>query len=254
MERNDRDWFADEAFWQATFPFMFPEARLAAAVEEVRKVAALAGVAGGKVLDLACGPGRHAVRFAQAGYEVTGVDRTGFLLEKARALADRERTAVEWVRQDMREFVRPGTFDLAVNLFTSFGYFEAAADNRRVLENVFASLKPGGTFVFDHLGKEILAGRFQPTISETLADGTLIVQRNTVVQDWSRIEGEWIIIRDDRVSRFVIRHWLHSGQEIRELLTAVGFADVALFGGLDGSPYGPQAQRLVAVARKPQPA
>ena len=55
---------------------------------------------------------------------------------------------------------RSAAFDLALNVFTSFGYFEDQAENRRVLENIFASLKPGGAFVFDHLGKEVLASQF----------------------------------------------------------------------------------------------
>jgi SAM-dependent methyltransferase len=230
---------------------MFPEARFVSAAESVPKIAALAGIATGRVLDLACGPGRYAVPFAQAGYIVTGVDRTRFLLQKAGELAARAGAAVEWVEQDMREFRRPDAFDLAINLFTSFGYFEEAADNRRVLENVYASLKPGGAFVFDHLGKEILAAKYQPTRSEELTDGTLLIQRVVVIEDWSLIEGEWILLAGERASRFRVRHWLYSGQEIRELLASVGFADVSLFGNLEMTPYGPQAERLVAVARKP---
>ena len=141
------------------FPFMFPETSFTAAADNVPKIAALTGVSGGNVLDLACGPGRYAIPLAQAGYVVTGVDRTRFLLKIARERAGRAAANVEWVEQDMREFLRPAAFDLALNVFTSFGYFEDQAENRRVLENIFASLKPGGAFVFDHLGKEVLAAQ-----------------------------------------------------------------------------------------------
>ena len=95
----------------------------------------------------------------------------------------------------MREFIRPAAFDLALNVFTSFGYFEDEAENRRVLENIFASLKPGGAFVFDHLGKELLAAKFVPTLSQSLPDGTILVQRQSIIDDWSRIDGEWISAR-----------------------------------------------------------
>ena len=168
MDQNENEWFEDDAFWEQMFPFMFPDASFVAAAENVPKIVALTGISGGSVLDLACGPGRYAVPLAQAGFNVTGVDRTVFLLDKARDRATPGGAKIEWVEQDMRQFVRPAAFDLAINLFTSFGYFDEAAANRRVLENVYESLRPGGTFVFDHLGKEVLATRYQPTRSEAL--------------------------------------------------------------------------------------
>src|SRR4051812_24553089 len=95
---ND-DWFADESFWETTFPFMFPESRIAAAGEEVEQFLALAQITGGKALDLACGPGRHAVALAQRGFAVTGVDRSEFLLRHARDRASDADQAIEWVRE-----------------------------------------------------------------------------------------------------------------------------------------------------------
>jgi SAM-dependent methyltransferase len=247
---DDSKWFESESFWTDMFPFMFPEASFSAAAENVPKIAALSGVSSGRVLDLACGPGRYAIPLARAGYEVTAVDRTRFLLDQARDGASRAGAKVEWIEQDMREFVRPAAFDLAINVFTSFGYFDEPAENRRVLENIHASLKPGGAFVLDVLGKECLAARFQPTRSEASPDGRLLVHRQSVVDDWSRIEGEWILIHEGRATTFRLRHWLYSGREIREMLADAGFVDVSVFGTFDGAPYDPQAQRLIAVARR----
>src|SRR5689334_4707051 len=139
---ND-DWFADDSFWETTFPFMFPESRIAAAGEEVEQLLALTQCAGGDALDLACGPGRHAVALAQRGFGVTGVDRSDFLLGHARERARQAGQAIEWVREDMRAFVRPERYALAICLFTSFGFFREDADNRTVLSNVAASLRPG---------------------------------------------------------------------------------------------------------------
>jgi SAM-dependent methyltransferase len=243
-------WFEEESFWLETYPFMFPEARFISASESIPTLASLAKIECGSVLDLACGPGRFAIPFAKAGYAVTGVDRSGFLLKKANELAESNRVTVEWVESDMCEFVRPNAFDLAINLFTSFGYFDEAADNRSVLENVYSSLKNGGTFILDILGKEILASRFQPTLSESLPDGRILVQRVSIVDDWSRVEGEWTLIKGSHATTFRNRHWVYSGQEIRDLLASVGFAEISLYGSLEKTPYGPQAQRLVAVSKK----
>jgi SAM-dependent methyltransferase len=245
------DWFEFGPLWAETFPFMFPESSFVDAAASVPKIVALSRVAGGSVLDLACGPGRYAIPLAQAGYAVTGVDSTRFLLDRARERAERAGTKVEWVEHDMRTFLRPAAFDLAINVYTSFGYFEDPAENRRVLDNILASLKPGGVFVFDHLGKQLLAARLVPTRSDALPDGRIRFARQTVTKDWTHIEAEWVLVEGDRASTFRLRHWLYSGQEIRELLTAAGFVDISLSGSFDGIPYDPQASRLVAVARKP---
>jgi len=254
MQTGETDWFADESFWERTFPFMFPEEGFVNAAGNVERVKSLTGVTGGSVLDLCCGPGRYAIPFARQGWVVTAVDRTRFLLDKARERAESEGVtgsqSIVWVEQDMRDFVRPDSFDLALNLFTSFGFFDDWAENRRVLENVLTSLKPCGAFVLDHVGKELLAQRFMPTLSSE-AEGALIIHRNRAVDDWSRIEGDWILLEGERATRFQIRHWLYSGRELRELLTSVGFVDVKLFGNYDGAPYDNQAQRLIAVAKKP---
>jgi SAM-dependent methyltransferase len=251
MPTSDAGWFEDESFWQRTFPFMFPETGFTAAAENVAKIIALAGVASGTMLDLACGPGRYAIPFAKAGFAVTGVDRTAYLLNKARERAGDEGASVEWIEQDMRDFVRPTAFDLAINLFTSFGYFDDWAENQRVLENILTSLKPGGVFVFDHLGKELLAERFEATRSDSLADGAVLIHRNQIVDDWSRIEGQWILLDGDRATTYTIRHWLYSGRELRDLLASAGFAEIKLFGSFDATPYAPGVLRLIAVARKP---
>ncbi len=150
----------------------------------------------------------------------------------------------------MRDFVRPAAFDLAINVFTSFGYFDDPAENHRVLENIHTSLKPGGVFVFDHLGKELLAARFVPTRADVLPDGRIRFARQTITDDWTHIDAEWVLVEGSRASTFRLRHWIYSGQEIRDLLTSAGFRDVSLYGGFDGVPYDPQAARQVAVARK----
>lgn len=252
MDPAAERWFEDESFWKRTFPLMFPETSFTAARENIPKIMALTGLATGAALDLACGPGRYAIPLAQAGFDVTAVDLTGFLLDKARERAAREGARVEWVQQDMREFVRPAAFDLVLNVFTSFGYFDDEAQNRRVLENIHASLKAGGMFVFDHLGKEVLAPRFQPTRSESLPDGRVLIHRTKIIDDWSRIDDEWIMLEHGKATSHRIRHWIYSGREIRDLFASVGFADIKLYGDFDGTPYGPEGQRLIAVARKPR--
>lgn len=241
-------WSEDEEFWRELFPVMFPDDRFEAASAQIDQVLGLAGVHSGAVLDLCCGPGRHSVELARRGFHVTGVDRTAYLLDQARS-RDTDQ-AVEWVQQDMREFRRPGAFDVACNLFTSFGYFDAEADNLKVLRNVYESLKPGGVFVMELLGKERLARVWQSSICSDYPGGITLVQRPKVAANWSRVENEWILIKEGRARTFRFGHWIYSGRELQERLTGSGFATVELFGDLGGSPYGVDALRLVAVAKK----
>ena len=60
------DWFEDDEFWQALYPYMFPFERFAAAQTEVEQILTLTNFTGAKVLDLCCGPGRHALEFSVA--------------------------------------------------------------------------------------------------------------------------------------------------------------------------------------------
>jgi SAM-dependent methyltransferase len=137
-------WYDDGDFWREMYPYMFPSEKFSAAEEQVSQILSLTALEEGSVLDLCCGPGRHALEFARRGYRVTGVDGTKFLLDRAKERAAESGQQVEWIHQDMREFAKPNAFQLAVNLWSSFGYFENEADDLRVLSNIFESLRPGG--------------------------------------------------------------------------------------------------------------
>ena len=244
------EWFENGRFWEALYPAMFGEAMLARSPEEVEKVCANVGFTGGDVLDLCCGPGRHSVAFAQRGARVTGVDRTPFLFDKARARGRQEGVEVEWVLEDMRRFVRPGAFDLAINLFTSFGYFEDESDNLLALRNVHEDLRAGGALVMDVVAKEWIARVFQPCTVSDLADGRSLIQRHEVLDDWPRMRNEWILLDGEHAERFRFAHTIYSGRELKALLLEAGFSEVRLFGTLTGDPYGQASSRLVALARK----
>ena len=245
------EWFENETFWRELYPYMFPPERFEAAPSQVEQVLSLARLNGGAVLDLCCGPGRHAVEFARRGFTVTGVDRTPFLMDRARERAGEAHVAVQWVLEDMRTFEHASAFDLACSLFTSFGYFEREEEDLQVLRHVHRSLKPGGVLVIDVLGKERLARIYQPVVCTEFPDGTMLLQRHEVRDDWSRIRNEWNLLKDGRYTRFDFEHTIYSARELKERLLVSGFGEVQLFGDLQGARYGADASRLVAVARKP---
>lgn len=244
------EWFEDEGFWRDFYPFMFSAERFSAAEEDVNHIMALTQCTGGSLLDLCCGPGRHSMEFARRGFQVTGVDRSPFLLDRARELASNSKVAIELVEQDMRSFVRPQAFDLICNLFTSFGYFKDEQDDLRVLRNIHESLKENGVLVIETLGKERLARVWKDTMCTELADGSLIFQRPQIRDDWTHIHSEWTLVKDGRARSFNFEHTVYSGRELKDRLLSCGFKQVQLFGDMMGSAYGLDALRLVAVARK----
>jgi len=247
---QNSNWFEDERFWQDFYPYMFDEKRFQSAPLQVEKILTLIEFTGTDVLDLCCGPARHSVVLAKHGCHVTGVDRSKFLLSKAAEHANMESASVEFVCDDMRDFVRPDSFDLALNLFTSFGYFEDKDDDLRVLQNIHTSLRKNGALLIDVVAKEVVAKTLQPTTSQLQQDGTLLVERHEIRDDWTRIRNEWILIKDGATNHHHFEHTLYSGEELRNRMLQAGFSNVRLFGSLDGSPFDINASRLVATGRK----
>jgi SAM-dependent methyltransferase len=248
-----RDWFEDDSLWSTWRSAMFPEERWQEATEEVDCALELLGVSeGARILDLCCGPGRHSLELARRGYAVTAVDRNEQYLADLRGTADAEGLDVEIVRSDMREFVREGGFDAAINLFTSFGYFEDQEDDRRVARNLCRSLQPGGALLIDIIGKEIVARIFQASECREDEDGTLRIQLREATRNWTWMKNRWIVVRDGEVIEHRIEHRLYSAAELMTLLTEAGFEGPECYGHLSGTSYDQKARRLVVLAHKPE--
>jgi hypothetical protein len=86
---------------------------------------------------------------------------------------------------------------------------------------------------------------------EICAPALPVLQRQ-VVDDWTRVRTELIVIREGTTRTFNFDVTLYSGQELRDRLESIGFSDVKLYGNLTGEEYGFEAERLIAVARKPK--
>jgi len=243
-------WFEDDHFWEAVQRFVFSEQHWEMAPVQVEKILDLMKPPpGAQILDLCCGVGRHSVELARRGYRVTGVDRTERYLDTAVARAEAEKLAIKFVREDMRTFRRPDTFDAVTNLFTSFGYFDNPDDDRRILDNIHHSLKKGGCLLMELEGKEILAKKFQPR-DWLEKDGVFFLQEREPVDRWTYLKNRWILIRDGQVEEFHLKLRIYSAHELVTLLKSAGFGDVSVYGDLDGSPYDHTARRMVVVARK----
>ena len=247
------DWFGNTDFWRDFGPLMFDQGRMRGTPAEVDAVLGLLELEGGAVLDLCCCPGRHVLELARRGFTVTGVDLDAAFIDQGRVTAAGEGLDAEFLQLDAREFVRPSSFDAALSMYTSFGYFQDLYDDRRVLANLHASLREGGVLLIETMGKEAVALSFRRRNWYYPADfpDDIFLLENHVVGAWERLDMHWKIIRPDGTrSEQVLSVRLYSALEMASLLRDAGFSEVGIFGDLEGSPYNEDASILVAVARK----
>jgi SAM-dependent methyltransferase len=243
-------WYENDDFWHTMAGRLFNDQRVDQGEEETDKILNhIDPPDNGRILDLCCGPGRHSLALARRGYRVTGVDRTREYLDRAEKSAAKEHLNVEFVHNDMREFCRENTYDAALNVFTSFGYFEDQNDDLKVLKNLAVSLKPGGRLIMDMIGKEVLARMFRPRDWYTIDSVTYLEERK-LERHWSWIQNKWIRCDGATRQEFILSHRLYSAAELSSLLEQAGFQEIHFYGDYDGSAYDHQAQRLVAVAIK----
>jgi SAM-dependent methyltransferase len=149
----------------------------------------------------------------------------------------------------MRRFVRPGSFDVVVNLLTSFGYFADPEDECRTLRNCRANLRPGGVLVMDIMSKEVLARVFRPRDWRREADGRILLEERKVEGNWRWLEVCWTLLSGGQSHVRTFRLRVYAASELIDLLETVGFRDVRCFGSLGGSAYDQDAERLVILAR-----
>ena len=120
-----------------------------------------------KIMDLACGKGRHSVFLNKKGFDVTGLD----LSPKNIAFANKQSNdRVRFFVHDMREVFKKNSFDYVLNMFTSFGYFDEASENEQVIAAVAKSLKNGGKFVLDFMNAEKVIKNLVQEETKTIED------------------------------------------------------------------------------------
>ena len=129
---NDRDQEEAERFIDNLFAFLAPDSSA-------------------RILDGACGRGRHVIYINKKGYDVTGLDLSKENIEFASSFENRR---MRFFQHDIRNLFYINYYDIVLNLFTSFGYFEKEHDNFLALSNFAKSLRPGGYFVLDFLNAE----------------------------------------------------------------------------------------------------
>ena len=223
---------------------------LEAAADQALAAARLSGCpAGGDLLDVPCGFGRHSLPLAHAGYRVVGVDRSAALLEEAARRAGGERWP-KFTRADYRELpFADESFDAALNLFSSLGYLGDEEDTKALAE-IRRVLRPQGRLVVELLHRDRVVRDFREQDWRLLGGGRLLLEQRTFDAPSGVVQTTQTLIdkTNERDSRtFSIR--VYSVTELLTMLNRAGFGESRCYGDLDGRPFEIESRLVIVTAR-----
>ncbi len=200
------------------------------------------------VIDLACGTGRHSILFAERGFNVTAVDLSENLLSVARASAESLGLEINFVTADLRNFCITSKFDLAVNLFTSFGYFESDAENFSLFTDASDLLKDEGYFVIDYFNADYIRKNLVPH-SESIINGKKIIQERKIQGD--RVIKEITVAKNGTRRSYRESVRMYSESELKAGLEKSGLRIIKTFGDFNGSRFDlNSSSRIIIISGK----
>jgi len=245
---------AAKPWWESFFgpdylkQYEHREAATAAEVDGIEKILHLR--AGCRILDLACGAGRHSIELARRGYEVVGFDLSAALLKTARAAARQAKIRVAFDRGDMRALPYRNEFDAVINMFSSFGYFEGVEDDRKALAGVARALRRRGKFLMERFNREAMAYELPMQGWRILEDGGIILQEDVFDPLRGRYETRQIVVDRKGTREHVGSVRAYTLPELEDLFDGAGLYLHRVLGGLDLSPYRARSPRIVLYAVK----
>lgn len=224
----------------------------------------LARRTGGRTLELGCGTGRVLLPLARAGIDVTGIDRSRPMLERARAKIRRMRARdgrpPQLVRGDIRELPFRGgnVFSLVIAPYGILQSLVRDRDLTRAIAVVHRVLAPGGRFGIDLVPDVPNWSEYSRrlTLRGTGPRGLPIQLVESVRQDRARrltcFEQEFVegTGRNRQVRRFSLAFRTVGVPALRRRLERAGFEIEAVLGGYDGEPWDPRADTWVILARR----
>ena len=214
-----------------------------------------------KILDLCCGQGRVALELAGRGFNnVEGLDRSRYLIQKAKAQNKKEGLIAKFREGDTRKLpYQPDTFDVVMIPGNSFGYFETPQDDIRVLKEVFRVLKPWGKILIDVADGEYLRRRFQPRSWEWVDKNYFVCRERSLSLDKQRLISREVVthVKKGVVADQFYAERLYTRKSLEELFKKAGFRDFTIHSEIAGDSrrnqdLGMMERRitLTAVARK----
>lgn len=210
-----------------------------------------------RILDLCCGHGRHSLELARRGFRfVEGLDRSHYLIQRAKASAKKENLSVKFREGDARKVpYPPDTFDVVLILGNSFGYFESTQEDLKVLKEVFRLLKPWGKLLIDVSDGEYMREHYQPRSWEWIDKKHFVCRERTLSLDKQRLISREVITHVERgvIADQFYAERLYTRESLTELLEAAGFSNIEFHGSISpesqrNQDLGMMEQRLIVTA------
>ena len=198
-----------------------------------------------KILDLACGKGRHSIYLNKKGFDVIGVDLSEANIQKANIYANNRLT---FIQKDMRNLGFKKEFDFVLNLFTSFGYFEDDQENEKVIKQVAKSLNDGGVLFLDFLNPAWVVNKLVSEETKTIDGIDFHIERR---------EEDGYIVKDIRFQAegkdygYQERVKAITCEEFKHYFISAGLMLEEIFGDYDLNSFDESSsERMIFVARK----
>lgn len=210
------------------------------------------------ILDLACGQGRHSLEMARQNFSnITGLDRSHYLIRKAKSAAIQEGLRIAFKEGDARKLPFPtDAFDVVMILGNSFGYFESNEDDMMVLNEVFRVLKPEGTFLIDVADGSYLRDHFLPRSWEWIDKKYFVCRERSLAKDNERLISREVISHAEKgivVDQFYAER-LYTSEMLYDIFKKAGYKDVTVHVNMEGSSsrnqdLGMMARRVIMSAK-----
>jgi SAM-dependent methyltransferase len=207
---------------------------------------------GGRILDLACGAGQHAVELATRGYDVVGFDLSQSQLDWAGGLAQERGQRLQFTYGDMRELAYTEAFDAIISWNTSFGFFEEEK-NVDVVQRIFRGLRPGGRFLLDVINRDFVVAQ-QPGQTWFEGDGCVCIDDVHIDFITSRMKVKRTLMLTNGKNRecnYSVR--IYGLHELGKILHDVGFKVLNVSGRPEMPDvfFGATSPRIIILAVKP---
>ena len=199
---------------------------------------------GSTFIDIACGKGRHALQLAQSGFDTTGVDLSENSIQIAK---ESESNKLRFFVHDIRKSFPQPRYDFALNLFTSFGYFDSTIEHETALQNIFNLLNQDGTFVIDYLNTNAIRNESNSSNELVYNDIRFITNKSIsgkhIIKSIKVIDGKEEHFFQEKVMAF-------GSDELIMLLEKVGFEIKSMHGNYQLDSYDSNQPRLIIIAQK----
>ncbi len=237
-----KDWFADERY-----SCLYKNRNDAEAAKLIELVELITGDDKSRsVLDIPCGAGRHLITLAKRGYtNLHGRDLSSTLINEAKNRVAEENISIDFAISDIREPLTQ-EYDLILNLFTSFGYFERHQEHEAVIRSFAGALSANGYVVVDFFNALLVQETLIPN-SEVKMDG------DEVAHITKRVESGRIIKAIRFASdgkEFIESVRLYTLRDFQEMFTATGLLLEHTFGDYEGNTFTDTSSRLIMFARR----